>query len=90
MKVTIPSYLLGKPIEGSLERALAGTTDPNHNPLSSQILPTVASNPGFLNLQEYIMLPSTTHGTYSYPDFLVAKHRLGYDTHVERAAKELG
>jgi len=43
-----------------------------------------------INPIEYITLPGKTHGSYSYPDLLVAMHRLGYDADVERAARTLG
>lgn len=91
MKVIIPKYLLGKPIEGSLERALADApqADPQ-NQLPPQNPPSPASNGGILNLQDCIILPGQNRGMYTYPDLIVAKHRLGYDAQVERVAKELG
>ncbi|MDO8564196.1 MAG: hypothetical protein Q7R87_04255 [Nanoarchaeota archaeon] len=65
---------------------LKGSGTPNANADAGTVRPAV----GIINPREYIILPSTTHGTYRYPDLLVAKHRLGYDTDVKRAAKELG
>ncbi len=49
------------------------------------IPPASISNP-----ERRIILPTRTHGPYSYPDLVVDMHRLGYDATVERAAKELG
>ena len=48
-------------------------------------VPIKISNP-----EKYIILPTRTHGSYSYPDLIVDMHRLGYDAMVEKAAKELG
>ena len=42
------------------------------------------------DLENYIILNGKTHGSYSYPDLLVAMHRLSYDADVEQAAKTLG
>lgn len=76
MKVIIPKYLMGNPIEGSLERALADTPATPPNPPAqpaSRTPPTPAqrvANPG-----DYIILEGRTHGTgksaYTYPDTLV-------------------
>ena len=38
--------------------------------------------------ESYIILPGKMHGSYSYPDLLVAMHRLSYE--AELAAKTLG
>ena len=39
--------------------------------------------------ENYIILPSKSHGSYSYPDMLVGIHRLSYTPDVERASKTL-
>ena len=41
------------------------------------------------NLQDYIILPAKDHGSYFYPDLLVAQHRLQYDQDVARLANVL-
>ena len=43
-----------------------------------------------INLKDYIILDGKTHGSYSYQDLLVAKHRLAVSEEVKRAAKSLG
>jgi hypothetical protein len=75
MKFIIPKYFMGKPIEGSLEKALAGAP-------SFQVAPApqVAQNPptpanGISKPQDYIILPGVAHGNYSYPDLLVAMNK---------------
>ena len=47
--------------------------------------PASISNP-----EKRIILPTRTHGPYSYPDLVVDMNRLAYDATVEKAAKELG
>jgi hypothetical protein len=42
------------------------------------------------NPEHYLILPGRSHGTYSYPDFVVSRHRLSYGPAVEKAARELG
>jgi len=70
MNIEIPDNWLGKPVEGALERALR---NPNPTlPVSDSILP--ANNTG-LNKEDYIILPSQTHGDYIYGDTLVSMKR---------------
>ncbi len=56
------------------------------SPISSQ---TTDIDSSLKNPENYLLLPGRSHGSYSYPDFWVAKHRLGYDADVEKAAKKI-
>lgn len=67
---------MGKPIEGSLEKALAGAPTPQIAPVTQpapQNPPTPAN--GISNPKDYIILPGATHGKYAYPDLLVSMNR---------------
>ncbi len=63
--------------------ALLDGGSPSSN--EEEVRPATISNP-----ERRIILPTRTHGSYSYPDIVVDMHRLGYDASVEKAAKELG
>ncbi len=77
---------MGKPIEGAMESILKlppkeftprGVEDVNPPKDSAR-------------LENYILLPTKLHGSYSYPESLVAMHRLNYlDSGVHDAAQRL-
>ena len=71
MKINIPKYIMGNPIEGSVERALAAS--PSRSAVTPPINPTPSPAPIIIpNPAEYVLLESKTHGTYTYPDLYVS------------------
>ena len=93
MAIKNPYKLFGEPVEGALEKFLAGAQrDAGNNasaPISQPITPLIPA----VNISDpssYIILPGRKHGLYEYPDFLAAMHRLSHNSDVERAAKQLG
>lgn len=76
MTIKIPKNYMGKPIEGSLERVLASASTQNIPDSAPVIQPIVVPSSVIVNdPQNYIILPSKSHGNYSYPDLLVAMDR---------------
>src|SRR3989344_4298872 len=75
MTIKIPKHYMGEPIEGSMERILAGA------PLQPAPIGQPSAQPFILNpaninnAHEYIILPGATHGSYTYPEMLVAMER---------------
>lgn len=71
MSIKIPNAFMGKPVKGSIERALAAAQlleEPATPPAPHVPRPTTSIN----DPQNYIVLPARTHGTYSYAGTLVA------------------
>ena len=87
MKYEIPKTFMGKPVAGAMKRVLEGNTSPQNNPVP---VPSFHIITNISNLEDYIFLQGKTHGTYSYPDLLVSKYRLGMSPEVEQAASEFG
>ncbi len=85
MNYKIPDSFMDKSVEGAIERVLQKNTQ-QVSPQSAQVTP--AQN--ITSPQDYIILPSHKHGSYSYPDLLVAMNRLSSNSAVEKAAQSLG
>ena len=91
MKITLPKHFLGKSVAGTLERVLAGT--PTSTPTSSTTPPSIVTTPTITDPQNYIILPGTIHGKYTYPQLLVSmtithKNKNWNDTHAALAAEQ--
>ena len=71
MTIKIPRNYMGEPIEGSMERILAGSPL-SPIPLTQPFVPTPVN---INNPHDYIILPGATHGNYSYPEMLVSMER---------------
>ncbi len=79
---------MGKPIEGAMERFLAGTQP---KPPQEDFLPPATPPSDLSDPERYIVLPGKAHGTHSYGELWVAMHRLSYDDpQVQSAAQRLG
>ena len=84
-KIILPDEIFGKKVEGAIERVLS-SPQPVQDPQPNIITP--ATN--LADLENYIILQRKVHNFYEYPDMLVSMHRLGFNSDVEKAAKQLG
>ena len=94
MSIKLPTVFMGKPIKGSIEQALAAAeasqNQPDQNagrvpaPLGNMTPTTAVNDP-----QNYIVLPSATHGSYSYADTLVTMERTHHNKNWHDAHKAL-
>src|SRR3989344_4465192 len=73
-RIIIPDNWMGESIEGAMETALSTSQT---QPLVSIGQPQTfqPSTAPISNKDKYIILPGATHGSYEYPEFLVAMDR---------------
>lgn len=85
----LPDKIFGQDVEGALERYLKSSKNMQQT-APETVVPVSTNMSNIPDLSQYILLEGRQHGSYSYPDLLVAMHRLGYDANAEQAAKTLG
>ena len=70
MRITIPEYFMGRPVNGAIERVFANQNSNTEQPTSTT--PTPAN---ILHPEKYIILEGRTHGNYTYQDLLVSMEK---------------
>jgi hypothetical protein len=71
--IIIPDNFRGKPIQGSIDKVLAGASKPRNVAPQTQPAP-VAVN--IKNPEEYVFLPARSYGNYSYPNTAISLARV--------------
>jgi hypothetical protein len=86
MKIQIPNKFMGVPLEGALEKALAKAP--------VEVVPEVQQNQPLPSVnvaepEKYIILEGRAHGSYAYPDLLVAMEKSHYNHNWNSAKSAL-
>ncbi len=89
-EIIIPKEFMGIPVsEETMKEVLGGSIKEAKTSFKkTKAEPNASGNVN--DPDQWMLLEGRQHDNYSYNDLLVSMHRLGYNSEVEKAAKEIG